>query len=173
MMPSDEFIDEVRKLSEGSEAASTQTQFKRILVAVDGSDNAVRAAKVAVTLAEKFSAELIVCHTIQTPFRSFAQNGIAVPTNLLNEYMTAAREDAKNTVDRVMRLAEIDHVKAVRVIQENVFSIVEAIVNLAEDKHVDLIVVGTRGQSGFKKLLMGSVSSGVLSHAPCPVLVVR
>jgi nucleotide-binding universal stress UspA family protein len=148
-------------------------KFERILVAVDGSDNAVRAAKVAVTLAEKFNAELIICHAIQTPFRSFAQNGIAVPTNLLNDYLAAARGDAKNTVDKVTRLAEIDRVKAVRVIQENVFSVVEAIVNLAEKRKVDLIVIGTRGQSGFKKLLMGSVSSGVLSHAACPVLVVR
>lgn len=148
-------------------------KFERILVAVDGSDNATRAAKLAVTLAERFNAELIICHAIQTPFRSFAQNGIAVPTNLLNDYLAAAREDANNTVDKVTRLAEIDRVKAVRVIQENVFSIVEAIVNLAEERNVDLIVIGTRGQSGFKKLLMGSVSSGVLSHAPCPVLVVR
>jgi nucleotide-binding universal stress UspA family protein len=148
-------------------------KFERILVAVDGSDNATRAAKVAVTLAEKFNAELIICHAIQTPFRSFAQNRIAVPTNLLNDYLAAAKEDAKNTVDKVMRLAGIDRVKTVRVVQENVFSVVEAIVNLAEARKVDLIVIGTRGQSGFKKLLMGSVSSGVLSHALCPVLVVR
>jgi nucleotide-binding universal stress UspA family protein len=148
-------------------------KFERILVAVDGSDNATRAAKVAVTLAAKFNAELMICHAIQTPFRSFSQNRIAVPRNLFNDYMAAAKEDAKNTVDKVARLAEIDRVKAVRVIQENVFSVVEAIVNLAEDRKVDLIVIGTRGQSGFKKLLMGSVSSGVLSNAPCPVLVVR
>ena len=143
------------------------------MVAVDGSDNATRAAKVAVTLAEKFNAELIICHAIQTPFRSFAQNGIAIPTSLLHDYRAAAREDANNTVDKVTRLAETDHVKTVRVIQENVFSVVEAIVNIAKHRSVDLIVIGTRGQSGFKKMLMGSVSSGVLSHAPCPVLVVR
>jgi len=148
-------------------------KFERILVAVDGSDNATRAAKVAVTLAEKFDAQLIVCHAIQTPFHSFAQSGIGVPANLLKDYLAAAREDAKNTVDRVMRLGENNHVKTVSAIQENVLSIVEAIVNLAENKHVDLIVVGSRGQSGFKKLLMGSVSSGVLSQALCPVLVVR
>jgi nucleotide-binding universal stress UspA family protein len=116
---------------------------------------------------------LIICHAIQTPFRSFAQSGIAVPTTLLNQYLAAAKEEAKNTAEKVTRLAEIDRVKAVRVIQENVSSVVEAIVNLAEERNVDLIVIGTRGQSGFKKLLMGSVSSGVLSHAACPVLVVR
>jgi len=149
------------------------TKFERILVAVDGSENATRAVKVAVTLAEKFNAQLIICYAIQTPFRSFAQNGIAVPANLLTDYLSAAREDAKNILDKVTRSAGTDRVKAVRAVQENVFSVVEAIVNLAEKRNVDLIVIGSRGQSGFKKLLMGSVSSSVLSHASCPVLVVK
>jgi nucleotide-binding universal stress UspA family protein len=42
-----------------------------------------------------------------------------------------------------------------------------------EDKDVDLIVVGTRGKSGFKKLLLGSVASGVVTYAHCPVMVVK
>jgi nucleotide-binding universal stress UspA family protein len=47
------------------------------------------------------------------------------------------------------------------------------IVDYAEDKDVDLIVVGTRGKSGFKKLLLGSVASGVVTYAHCPVMVVK
>jgi nucleotide-binding universal stress UspA family protein len=148
-------------------------KIERILVAVDGSDNAVRAAQVAAVLAEKFNAELIVCHAVETPFRSFAQHGISFPKNLLDEYLTAARGDAKKIVDKVIQTAVPDRVKTMRVIQENVFSVVEAIVNLAEERKVDLIVIGTRGQTGFKKLVVGSVSSGVISRAACPVLVVR
>jgi nucleotide-binding universal stress UspA family protein len=148
-------------------------QFKRLLVAVDGSDNAARAARVAIALAEKFNAELIVCHAIQTPFYSFAQDGLAVPADVLKDYVAAAREDAKIMVDKLVQLAHAYHVNAVSLIQENIFSVVEAIVNLAESRGVDLIVIGTRGQTGFKKLLMGSVSSGVMNHAHCPVLVVR
>ncbi len=56
---------------------------------------------------------------------------------------------------------------------EGVSSVVETIINHAAKEHVDLIIVGTRGLGGFKKMLIGSVSSGVISHANCPVLVVR
>ena len=47
------------------------------------------------------------------------------------------------------------------------------ITEFAKKERADLIVVGTRGLSGFKKLLPGSVSSGIATHAPCSVLVVR
>src|SRR5881397_2358658 len=56
---------------------------------------------------------------------------------------------------------------------EGVSSVVETIISHAAKEHVDLIIVGTRGLGGFKKMLIGSVSSGVISHANCPVLVVR
>ena len=56
---------------------------------------------------------------------------------------------------------------------ENVPSVVQAITDYASEWKVDLIVLGTRGLSGFRKLLLGSVSNGVLSHASCSVLVVR
>ena len=52
-------------------------------------------------------------------------------------------------------------------------SVVETIVNQAVKENVDLIIVGTRGLGGFKKLLLGSVSNGVVSHAHSPVLVIR
>jgi len=56
---------------------------------------------------------------------------------------------------------------------EGVTSTVQGIVEFASNEKVDLIVIGTRGLSGFKRLLIGSVSSGVVAHAHCPVLVVR
>ena len=52
-------------------------------------------------------------------------------------------------------------------------STVPAIVDYAERNKVDLIVVGTRGRSGFTKLLLGSVASGVVTYASCPVMVVK
>ena len=52
-------------------------------------------------------------------------------------------------------------------------SIVGAIVDYAELEGVELIVVGTRGKLGFKKLLLGSVASGVVTYSYCPVLVVK
>ena len=52
-------------------------------------------------------------------------------------------------------------------------SVVGGITDFAEEENVDLIVVGTRGKSGFKKLLLGSVASGIVNYATCPVLVVK
>ena len=50
---------------------------------------------------------------------------------------------------------------------------VPAIVDYAEKNKVDLIVTGTKGRSGFTKLLLGSVASGVVTYASCPVMVVK
>jgi nucleotide-binding universal stress UspA family protein len=55
----------------------------------------------------------------------------------------------------------------------SVSSIVGEIVGFADKEKVDLIILGTRGRTGFKKLLLGSVAQGVVSHSSCPVMVVR
>jgi len=54
-----------------------------------------------------------------------------------------------------------------------VYIINGGIVDFAEENNIDLIVIGTRGRSGFKKLLLGSVASHVVTYAHCPVLVVK
>ena len=48
-----------------------------------------------------------------------------------------------------------------------------AIVNYAEQNNIDIIVMGTRGRSGFKKMLLGSTALGVLTYAHCPVMIVK
>ena len=150
-----------------SEDSGSVGEFKRLLLAVDGSANALRAARVAVNIAKKFVAELIVCHVIATPAYSSLQ-----PTTL-TEYFVSARDDGKKLVGKVLRMAEADNVTAHELIVENVFSVVEAIVKNAAGRNVDLIVIGTRGLTGFRKAVMGSISSGVVSHAQSSVLVVR
>ncbi len=52
-------------------------------------------------------------------------------------------------------------------------SIVSEIIEFAERENIDLIIMGTRGRTGFKKLLLGSVASGVVNFAHCTVLVIR
>jgi nucleotide-binding universal stress UspA family protein len=131
-----------------------------------------RIARVAIVLAKNFGAELIVCHVIPTPVYS-AQAVFTDPGDTLRGYYGAARREGKRIVGEVVKLAEADGVKAFSTIREKVFSVVECIVKLADEMNIDLIVTGTHGLSGFKKLLVGSVSSGVINHSNSSVLLVR
>lgn len=55
----------------------------------------------------------------------------------------------------------------------DVESITGAIIDYASDKSIDLVIIGTKGRTGLKRLLLGSVAQGVVQHAHCPVLLVR
>ena len=55
----------------------------------------------------------------------------------------------------------------------DVESITGAIIDYASDKSIDLVIVGTKGRTGLKRLLLGSVAQGVVQHTHCPVLLVR
>ncbi|MCS7110075.1 MAG: universal stress protein [Candidatus Caldarchaeum sp.] len=145
--------------------------FKRILVAVDGSEYSRKAAEVALGLCRGVGADLFVVHVVQQPPYLFAAAG--VPPAALKQFFEDARNEGTKYIDEVLRSAEKAGVKAVGEIVEKAPSVVEAITDYALRNEVDLIVTGTRGLSGFKKLVVGSVASGVVSHAPCSVLVVK
>jgi len=138
---------------------SQQRLLRRVLVAVDGSPNSRRAALLAAKLATVCGAEIIVVNVISVPLQ-------------LQQFSRDIRAEANKLVRRV---ASICHSKGLKTSTEilEAGSVVEAIVTFAADKKISLIVIGSRGLTGFKKLLMGSVSAGVLSRAHCAVLVVR
>ncbi len=150
--------------------------FNRILVAVDGSENAGRGARVATDLAQRYGSELIVLHVIARPgyanipvFSSITPP----PQTTYDEYYAYAKKVAQEYVDRAVAQARSRGVNVRTEIREAVRSTVQGITEYAQNEKADLIVIGTRGLEGFRKLLIGSVSSGVITHAQCPVLVVR
>ena len=162
-------------------SSSAKTMFKKLLVALDGSENSVRASQAALELAEKLKAELVVLHAIIPP-TSYYRTTIASPTGMslpapsqheIDAYYAYARKVATSIVGEVESKAKRQGIHIKTEIPEAVTSVVETIINHAAKENVDLVVVGTRGLGGFKKLLLGSVSTGVVSHAHCPVLVVR
>ena len=170
----------VKRMGEPSPTIS-KPLFKKILVAQDGSESSQRAAQAALELAEKLKADLVVLHAISSP-TSYYHSTIASPTGMslpapsqheIDAYYAYARKVALGIVGETESKAKKQGIHVKTEIQEAVSSIVETIVNHASKENVDLIVVGTRGLGGFKKLLLGSVSSGIVSHAHCPVLVVR
>ncbi len=170
----------VRRMPESSSTTS-KSLFKKILVALDGSESSQRAAQAAVELAEKLKSDLIVLHAISPP-TSYYHSTIASPTGMslpapsqheIDAYYAYARKVALGIVGEMESKAKKQGVHVKTEIPEAVSSVVETIINHAVNENADLIVVGTRGLGGFKKMLLGSVSSGIVSHAHCPVLVVR
>lgn len=164
-----------------SSSSQTGSVFKKILVAVDGSEGAKRASSVALGLAEKMSAELTVLYAITPPATYSGApyptiGGISPPPlsqREIDSLYSYSRKIASDIVNDVAAQAKKREINVKTEIPEGVASVVETIINHADKNNADLIVVGTRGLGGFKKLLLGSVSSGVVSHANCPVLVVR
>lgn len=159
----------------------SKTPFKKILVAIDGSDSSKRAAQVALGLATGLKADLILLHAISPPTNYYGStiptpSGVAAPPSSQHEidaYYDYARRAAKAMVEDIESQARRGGVKVKTEFPQGVSSVVETIIDHAVEEKADLIVVGTRGLGGFKKLLLGSVSSGVVSHASSPVLVVR
>ena len=170
----------VKYMPEPTHAAS-KPLFKKILVAVDGSESSQRAAQAALELAEKLKTELIVVHAIVPP-TSYYHSTIASPVGMtlpapsqheIDAYYAYARKVALSVVGETESKAKKHGIAVKTEIPEAVSSVVETIINHATKENIDLIIVGTRGLGGFKKMLLGSVSSGIVSHAHCPVLVVR
>ncbi len=145
--------------------------FKRILAAFDGSEDSIKAVKRGSSLAKEFNATLTVLHVYSLPALTYGGPG-PMPQIDFVALDESARSKAKEVLDRGVAVAKDEGVVAkAKVLKAS--SVVQAIVELATDEKFDLIVMGTRGMTGFRKLLVGSVSSGVVSHAQCCVLVVR
>lgn len=149
-------------------------KFRRIVAATDGSPDARRATRQAIDLARRDGATLLVVSAVTYPTGINASSAdVLGGVRALTEYREYARAEADEVVRKAVALAEDAGLEARGVVLDRPTSAVQSIVEFATKERADLIVVGTRGLSGFKKLLLGSVSSGLVSHAPCSVLVVR
>lgn len=117
-------------------------------------------------MAKKYEAELHVLHVIPQP-------PYMLTPDSLEDYYRDTKKAAERWVDEVVSLGNSQGLKVKGMILEHAPSVVEFISDYAAKNEVDLVVVGTRGLGGFKKLVIGSTSAGTVSHAPCSVLVVR
>ncbi len=145
--------------------------FGKVIVAFDGSNDSIKAIKLAGSLASKYQSEIIIAHVYSSPAIGFsAASGIPIPDYKALE--DAKKETAGACLSKGLQLASDEGFKAKGELIEAP-SVVEALVELAANERADLIVAGTRGMTGFKKLIMGSVSSGLVNHAPCNVLIAR
>ncbi|CAN5588164.1 universal stress protein [soil metagenome] len=146
--------------------------IRKILVAVDGSNSSINASANAIDLAKNFKAELIAIHVIYRVFIPY-EVGQSQRTVMLQEVTRKEMKKGKEHVEMVKQKAIKKKVSVKTDVIIGVRSVVKDIVDYAEKNKIDMIVIGSRGITGFKKLLLGSVANGVVTHSHCPVLVVK
>ena len=151
----------------------------KILLAIDASEEAALAAQTAADIANKTGSELHVVHArLALPWTTGYYSDTEPPTTSI-----ASKEEARQWVlqwldDQVERIEAQGGSVTQAYLRlgrpdEGAITVAEQIVNLAEEIRAGLIVVGSRGRSGIRRALMGSVSDAIVRHAHCPVLVVR
>jgi len=149
----------------------------KVLLATDGSREAELAARTAADLAEKTRSELHVVYVggeafYETPLVEFAT---LEPTWVAREYPDLL-SDIERT-ERELLDEEVEQVQAAGGTVAQAYLRIGAadaeIVDLAEEIGAGLVVMGSRGRGGMRRVLMGSVSNSVVRHAHCSILVVR
>jgi len=140
----------------------TQVGFQRVLVATDGSKQCRPAVEKAIDFSQSYGGEISVVSIVDVPAEFYAEAPQVVEDMI---------HKAKIYVEEVKKKAEASGVKAEAFVKEG--EAYQAIVDLAKERDVNIIVMGSHGRTGLKRLLMGSVAEKVIGYAPCPVLVTR
>ncbi|BCT89793.1 MULTISPECIES: universal stress protein [Acinetobacter] len=143
--------------------------FEHILVPVDGSETSYAAVDKAVEIAKAFNSKVTVVQVL------------ALDPYIAAEYITAAQTNDLVERARTAILKTLDEAKAkfaaagieaeTQLLEGQV--IYSEIVKAAESLNTDLIVIGSHGRTGFKKLFLGSVAQSILGQANVPVMVIR
>jgi len=142
--------------------ARTRITLKNILFATDFSQAADAAAPIAIQIARRYGAKVYGVHVN----RSDDYTGVA--PNAWAAMAEAAEKETKEDAGRLNgQLQGIEH--EVVIGEGNLW---EVLSNVIQQKEIDLVVVGTRGRTGFGKTLLGSVAEQILRQSPCPVLTV-
>ena len=143
---------------------------------MDGSESSLKATDHAIEIAKKHDAQLIALNVVVSQLGyaySSGAFGLTVTPSAINDILDKSKQEAKKWFDNIEKKAAAQGVKLKVEMVASPNSVVPAIVDYAEKNKVDLIVTGTKGRSGFAKLLLGSVAAGVVTYASCPVMVVK
>ncbi|WP_449245039.1 universal stress protein [Desulfobacca acetoxidans] len=135
--------------------------WKKILLAVDGSEASVKIVDRALDLAKSYNSELLILSALDLPFQLYGD--VNLKDNLMRGvkgYLSEVKTEAE-----AMGIATREFLR--------VSKAPKAIVDLGREEQVNLIVMGSHGRTGLKRLFMGSVTEQVMTQAPCPLLIVK
>jgi len=141
--------------------------MKTILVPTDFSSHSEKAVEFAKKLAKLTGGKIHILHCYQINVGGVSPYGVTVP----EEYNRQMREAAVKRVEEVAEAVAADGIQVESHITPSYPS--EAVSDLASEIGADLIVMGTRGSTGLKHVLLGSVAERTLRIAPCPVVTVK
>jgi nucleotide-binding universal stress UspA family protein len=142
-------------------------RFGTILVPVDFSPHAAKALETAIELARQFQGRIHLVHSYPVYVGAVSPYGMVIPETFDRECREAANRELSKWADRV-RQAGVPVETTITPIPPS-----EAIVSTAEEIGADVVVMGSRGLTGLKHVLLGSVAERALRHSHCPVLVVK
>ncbi len=144
--------------------------FKSIVVGTDGSDTATQAVRQAVDLAHAVGAKLELVSAYEpVPVQRLQEERRDAPEDL--QWAINPREDVDMTLEAAAAVAREAGVDVD--IYPRQGDPADAILDVAEEREADLIVVGNKGMTGARRFLLGSVPNKVSHHAPCSVLIIR
>lgn len=141
--------------------------YKHILVAIDFSPSAEQVIQRAIEISKNASATMTMIHVVDhLPPLGFGEEPLIAPDWMIpeKELITAA-EKSFNRILQKYHLENVEHFVTLGTASGE-------IIRVAEEKHCDLIVLGSHGRHGVR-MLLGSTANGVLHHANCDVLAVR
>jgi nucleotide-binding universal stress UspA family protein len=144
--------------------------YRSIVVGTDGSQSARIATERAIELARTVGARLMIVSAYEP--RGEAAAGLAPPVPADPQWTVHAREETLALLAQAAAAASAAGLDAVETFARQ-GDAADAIIDVAEEREGDLIVVGNRGLAGARRFLLGSVPNRVSHHAPCSVLIVR
>lgn len=136
--------------------------FKQVLVATDFSDGSRRALAYAIAIARRYGSELSIVHAISPAPRD------QIPLEPLPRELNRRRLEAEQEMKNLGEEARIDDLNHQLLIEPG--RVWDVLGSVIQRESIDLLVLGTHGRGGLKKLALGSVAEEVLRLAPCPVL---
>ena len=137
--------------------------LKKILYPTDFSEASYEALKVANELAAYHSAELYIVHAISPLFAAGSPTGISPIAEMEKAAQTSLQEVIKERIPKELHIRQVITIGGAA----------DEIIRIAEQERVDLIVIGTHGQTGWRHAVFGSVAEKVVRLASCPVLSIR
>jgi len=138
--------------------------FEKILVPLDGSEHSIKALEIAVQIALKFDGQITLIHVCSI-------GNLEAYPRPIDEFIQAIRKNGTKILADGEKKVKAEGITAEKLLKEG--HPVEEIIKSCKDDEFDLIVIGARGLSKIKEILLGSVSDGVTRHAHCPVVVVK